>query len=482
MADRPNILLITTDQQRFDTIHAAGNPQIFTPHLNWLLNEGIHFARCYTDCPVCIPARATIMTGLHGYTTGLDANRGDVRPMERHPTLPGILTAAGYQTRAQGKMHFVPRRSNYGFEHMEILEDYYRGMARQPHLGIPMDHGVGQNEMEPVISTVPESASLTHWTVDRSIDFLETRDTSRPFFLWTSFAKPHPPYDPVKSYWDLYDNIEMPAPFAGDWSADVESIPGAFIQSTHCLNRVYRFSPAQLQAVRRAYYACITQIDYNLGLLFARMREMALLENTWIIFTADHGDLLGDHHLAAKSVYLEGSAHIPLLVRAPGAPWQDQPLRGQRSDALVCLADILPTVLGITGTSRPATCRAEGLDLLAVQRGEAGREAFCGSCGGVHVVIEGRHKYQFAELGAAELLFDLEADPQETRDLVRAGVCPEVLQRMRARMLEHLTRQGSKAVQDGRLVSTGEPPDLATMNSRLWPGFHSRVEPSDVLH
>ncbi|MFW5829340.1 MAG: sulfatase-like hydrolase/transferase, partial [Planctomycetota bacterium] len=126
----PNILLITTDQQRFDTIHALGNDGIFTPHLDWLVDQGISCTRAYADCPICIPSRATTMCGRHGFSTGLTANTARVQPLRDHPTLPGILTAAGYQTRAVGKMHFKPERSHYGFEHMLLSADYHREMTR----------------------------------------------------------------------------------------------------------------------------------------------------------------------------------------------------------------------------------------------------------------------------------------------------------------------------------------------------------------
>ena len=106
--DRPNVLLITTDQQRFDTINALGNPHIYTPHLNWLVDEGISYRRCYSDSPICMSARCTIMTGMHGYNNGLVGNSNAVTPMADYPTLPGLLTMNGYQTRAQGKMHFNP--------------------------------------------------------------------------------------------------------------------------------------------------------------------------------------------------------------------------------------------------------------------------------------------------------------------------------------------------------------------------------------
>lgn len=303
MGDRPNVLLITTDQQRFDTIHAAGNPHIRTPNLNWLADNGIRCSNAYTDCPVCVPARATIMTGKHGHSMGLVTNGG--------------------------KMHFNPRRCNHGFEHMEILEDYYRHMAAHPEKGVPMNHGLGQNVMEPGVSTVDETASLTHWTVDRSIDFLETRDDTRPFFLWTSFAKPHPPLDPCRNYWEMYRDRPVPAPVRGDWSAMLDDVPPGFLASSFHLNMCHRFSDDLIADIRRAYYACITQIDYNLGMLFARLRELDLLENTWIMFTSDHGEMLGDHRMGAKSVGMEGSAHIPMLVKPPGGHGSaDDRLRG----------------------------------------------------------------------------------------------------------------------------------------------------------
>jgi len=218
----PNILLITTDQQRFDTIAALGNHDIYTPHLDWLTDEGIAFTSAYTDCPICMPARVTLMTGRNAYALGIRNNGGMARAVAGVPTMPQLLTAAGYQTRAVGKMHFEPLRCNYGFENMELPLDYYRERQRSGDGRLPKEHGVGENEMTPVISTVHERESLTHWTVRRSIDFLETRDDTRPFFLWTSFTKPHPPFDPCANYWALYANREVAPPFTatgrGAWA------------------------------------------------------------------------------------------------------------------------------------------------------------------------------------------------------------------------------------------------------------------------
>ena len=472
---KPNILLITTDQQRFDTIHALGNEFIYTPHLNWLVDEGIAFRRCYSDSPICMPARATIMTGKHAYTHGLTGNRGGAMPMDPCSTLPGLLTRGGYQTRAQGKMHFDPIRANYGFEHMEIPLDYYRYMAEHPELGIPKGHGVSENEIEPVLSTVDETHSATHWTVKRSIDFLETRDETRPFFLWTSFAKPHPPFDPSPNYWALYQNKPLPAPVYGGWSREISDSLQGFYSSTYSLNNAYRMSEAQLLDVKRAYYACITQIDYSLGLLFARMREMGLLEDTWIIFTSDHGDLMGDHHMCAKSVFLEGSAHIPMLVRPPQGIEPAQ--RGKHCDALVTLADVMPTILSIAGIDAPAGM--DGADLRTLTTGDSKDRIFFGvSSDSYFAVIADGYKYNWTNIGGEELLFNLKDDPMEQNDLSQAE--PERARRMKKMLAEHVSACRPELTKDGALIVN--PAITGPNDVRKWPGFHSTAYPTDVLH
>jgi len=465
-ASRPNILLITTDQQRFDTLHAAGNASIRTPHLNWLADNGLRFSRCYSDAPVCIPARTTIMTGRHGFHNGLTTNAGDSLPIDPGRSLPGLLTAAGYQTRAEGKMHFLPNRCHYGFEHMEILDDYYRHMAAHPEWGAPSDHGLGQNEMEPAIATVDEGHSLTHWIAARSIDFLETRDPTRPFFLWSSFSKPHPPFDPCLSYWLMYQHASVPEPVYGDWSRRVEDIPPGLLTSTYTLNGADRFSAELLRDIRRAYYALITQVDYALGLMFARLRELGLLENTWILFTSDHGEMLGDHHLGAKSVFLDGSAHVPLPVCPPAG--SDLP-RGAVCDGLATLADVYATCLARAGAAVPEDTPHDGLDLLALAGGEAGRERFFGQCGDQLAVIEGDLKYIFCYPGGGELLFDLGRDPYEQHNCLNDPAYGEALARLQRALAAQQAQVSPASVAEGRLIPTPVQPSAALRGR--WPGY-----------
>ena len=131
----------------------------------------------------------------------------------------------------------------------------------------------------------------------------------------------------------------------GDWSADLATIRKGSLRITYWLNTTERFSPRQMKKIRRAYYALITQIDYALGLLFARVRELGLLENTWIIFTSDHGDMLGDHHMGAKFVFQEGASHVPLIIRPPMAAGKIHEMSGKRCQRLVEMADLFPTCL-----------------------------------------------------------------------------------------------------------------------------------------
>lgn len=472
---KPNILLITTDQQRFDTIAALGNHEIFTPHLDWLTDEGITYTRAYADSPICVPSRCTIMTGKHGFNTGITGNANMPKGVKGRPTLPGLLTDAGYQTRAQGKMHFEPMRCNYGFEHMELPMDYYREMHRRGG-PLPKEHGVGENEITPVISTVSDQDSLTHWTVSRSIDFLETRDESRPFFLWTSLTKPHPPFDPCANYWTLYANREVSAPVHGDWSQTVEDIPQGFLASTYCLNSAWRMTEAQLKDVKRAYYACITQIDYSLGLLFARMREMELLENTWIVFTSDHGEMLGDHHMGAKSVFLEPSAHVPLIIRPPAASWDNKPDGGKRIDTLAQLVDVMPTILALAGVAAPAD--TDGIDLLTLEGGD--RPFFGASGRDQYAVMRDGVKLCFSGAGGCELLFDLKTDPREQHNLIDESAYADTLAQLRGELCEQLAKHAPHLVKDGNIAPA--PAIKGPSRVSKWPGFHSTVHPSDVLH
>lgn len=474
---KDNILLITTDQQRFDTINALGNKSIFTPHLNYLAAMGTSFTNCYTSCPICVPSRTTIMTGYQGYESGVVSNATHETVMRRvtqeRTTLPAVLTDAGYQTCAMGKMHFEPARACYGFEQMTLPLDYMRAYDRNG-TARPKVHGVGECEMEPVISTVDVKDSMTTWIADQSIDFLETRDPTRPFFMWTSFTKPHPPFDPCRDFWDLYQNIPLPEPVYGDWSSSLETTPQGFLSGAYENTNMHLFGKEQIQASRRAYYACITQIDYALGRILGSLREQDLLQNTWIVFTSDHGEMLGDHYMSQKNLFFEGSAHVPFIIMPPIGR---EIAHNLKNDSLVELTDLYTTILNMAGAAVPAG--RTGRNLLEpiteekVFFGNSLNKNFC--------VMEDRIKLIYSAVGDHTLLFDLKKDPMEQHDLSKDPAMQEVKEHLWNLLLAHTEKYTKEALKDGAFLTSEAPKYPGDMPGR-WFGFHYHDYSVDTFH
>lgn len=471
-----NILLITTDQQRFDTIEALGNQSIYTPHLDYLYTQGTAYTRCYADCPICVPSRTTLMTGRRGFESGVITNATHAAVMgaatAARQTLPALLTDAGYQTKAMGKMHFDPVRAHYGFESMTLPLDYLRECEKHGTVR-PKVHGAMECELVPALSTVEVKDSVTTWTVDGSIDFIETRDPLRPFFLWTSFTKPHPPFDPCRDFWQLYEGIPMPPAVYGDWSKDVAAAPQGFLAGSYENTDVHLFSPQQLANTRRAYYAMITQVDYALGRLFACLRENRLDESTWVIFTSDHGEMLGDHHMSQKNMFFEGSAHVPCLIMPPKG--RGLPVN-RRVDTLVELADIYPTILSIAGVPIPE--KARGVDL----RAPFAERTFYGNSLNVNFcVMQDGFKLVYSACGDHTLLFDMTNDPMEQHDLAALPQYAAKRAALWQQLLAHTAATTPEALEDGHFRTTPAPAHPGDVAFR-WLGFHYHDYSLDVFH
>ena len=318
-------------------------------------------------------------------------------------------------------MHFRPSRCHYGFEQMELEADYYRHMAKQ---GINVGrHGLALNQIAPGRSSVPHAESATQWVVDRSIDFIETRDPTRPFFLWTSFEEPHPPFNPCQEFADLYRDIDLPDPVLGDWSQQVDDMSAALRTTTVALSDYSRLSTSQQTEARRSYYALISQVDAALGRLFARLHDMGLLANTWIIFTSDHGEMLGDHHLGSKLIHFEGSAHIPMVIRPPtGHPLHQQ--KGTTCDRLVSLADILPTCLDMAAVTSETPL--DGQSMLTIHAEHAANRLHIGNCSDTYFMVMQDHwKYHWFANGGDELLFNIAEDPYEQHNVLHHQAAQE---------------------------------------------------------
>ena len=465
-AQRPNILFICVDQWRADCLGFAGHPTVETPHLDRLAKESTHFTQAYAATPTCVPARAAILTGLsprhHGFV-GYDDH------VEWHydVTLPGLLADAGYHTQCVGKMHVNPARQLMGF-HNVVLHDGYLHRERsksddyglvddytpwlREQLGSPqadyIDTGVGCNGYVARPWMYDEMLHPTSWVVTESIDFLRRRDPTKPFFLMMSFHRPHPPLDPPQHYLDRYINKDLPDQVIGDWAPDELPVRG--------LDSPVPTDRDQIDMARRAYYAQITQIDHHLNRMFMALYESGVLENTAIVFVADHGEMLYDHNLIAKGQPFDASARVPFLVRLPTAKARQAALR--QVDQPVELRDILPTLCDLAGVDVPD--HVDGSSVVPLCRGEnqGWRQIIHGEHtldeGSNQWLTDGHEKYIWLTQMDQELLFDLDADPTELHDL--AAERPERVAHWRALLIRELAGREEGFVQDGQLIA-GRP-------------------------
>ena len=481
---RPNVLLLMTDQQRFDSLGCMGNEAVETPNLDWLASRGALFRCAYTACPSCVPARASLMTGMSQWHTGiLGMGRGQ-GPMGigfEH-TLPGELAAAGYHTQGIGKMHFHPQRALNGFHHTildesgrefdpEFISDYRAWfLANRTGPYDIVDHGIDWNSWMARPYHAPEFLHPTNWTVNESIAFLKRRDPARPFFLMTSFARPHSPYDAPQPYFDMYLNREIPEPDVGAWAA-CHDVPADAARPDAW--RGVR-SAEEIRRARAGYFAQIHHIDHQIGRLLMTLRRLGELDNTLILFSSDHGDMLGDHNLWRKTYAYEGSAHIPFIVSVPGSSPAE---RGQVLDAPVMLRDILPTVLDWCGAPVPES--VDGLSLRPLIEGEEvewrsyvhGEHCTCYSEEQeMQYVTDGRYKFiWFPRLGT-EQFFDLEEDPGECRNLADDPDSAPLVARWRGRLVSELQIRGLDLTDGERLLcQRGKPPIVS-------PHYRERLE------
>lgn len=487
---KPNIIMITTDQQRFDTVGAKAPSFLRTPHYDWLSREGIEFTSAYSDCPLCVPSRVSIMAGKQTFTHGMNLNGETSSVMGRDETLPTILNNSGYQTAAIGKMHFGPQRSRHGFQEMIIPEDYYREMEKSGSDVKPMRHGLGQNEIYPTMATVPESRTLTSWISEKSVEYIrERRDPNLPFFLWTSFSKPHPPFDPPEPYYSMYRDSNIPEPINSNWSRS-EKRPQSF--KRYSLMQSYdQISSEIVREARAAYYGLVTQVDYNMGRIFAALQDLDILENTIIIFTSDHGENLGDHGTFGKGFFNESSAHVPFVLRLPKSI--KNRCEGENITSPISHCDILPTLVNIAEGDVPDS--VDGQDLIAVARGELEPrqylEGMMGNStewlespyqGDYLSITDGEWKYIWYPEGGDEQLFNLNYDPNELNNLAYEEDYIKKAKELYNILLKRHKNRDSKFVNDDSLIEYPIQKNIDDYRNHSWPGFHTEYYKVDVRH
>jgi len=425
---RPNILHLFTDQHRVDGVQALGGHSFLqTPHLDRLCREGTVFTSAYTPVAECVPARACMITGQYADKTGCGSNR-DAMPPETTPTLMSALRDGGYRTHGVGKCHFTPESGAMrGFETRDTMEEIVADVAGDDYLqylkGRGFDHVIephgvrGEMYYVPQPSQLPEELNPTQWVGDRCLDFLrEAGGSGRPWYLYAGFVHPHPPFAPPSPWHKLYRAPEMPLPHLPENLGELLCFINRFQNRYKYRDRGLDLN--LVRCIRAYYYACISFIDYQAGRILGWLEENGELENTLILFSADHGELLGDFGSFGKRSFHDVSQRVPLVVRQPGRfP------AGESCAAPASLVDLLPTFLSAAGCERPAG--AEGRDLAALAAGEErGEPVYFHYARGGDAILGGVNegwKYAWSVPDARGYLFTRDGSPEGVNRIGERG-------------------------------------------------------------
>lgn len=450
---RPNILLITADQMRYDCYGAAAHPVVRTPHLDALVARGVRFTNAYTPFPLCVPARLSILSGQYPHAHGVMGNRGMIPPSQ--PTLASLLCEAGYRTGAIGKMHFWPPYNPFGFEHMQLAEqegpawkidDYHSVYLAERGLVDEWDRWDQQRPYRNQApkeywdtfgaraSTLPEEHYHTTWIANRTVDFINAPD-DRPFLAWTSFIKPHHPFDPPRPWDAMYDIAGIP-PREDQGLALSKPLMtnGGRRDPRQVFFNLAELSQEAYQRVAAYYYATISHIDHHVGRIMDALAASGKLQNTIVLFTSDHGDYMGQYGLILKQPNLpyDALAKVPFIMAGPGCQ------AGVTVDSLVSLVDILPTATALAGARTPTHVQGRSLEPLLCAPASSSaswRDAVFSETMNVKAVRTREYKYLYNHRSGIDELYRIEDDPSEVENLSLNSAYDGVRAGMRERLL-----------------------------------------------
>jgi choline-sulfatase len=470
MPDRPNIVYICSDQHSYRFTGYAGHPLVRTPNLDRLAARGTVFRNAYCGSPVCVPGRASLMTGMYASDCGSFCN--STVWDGSHPTWGTMMGEAGYSCHATGKFD-LNWDFDLGFHLMEVTNGHCRNpditsLFRRPPLG----HRAGSREG--LDGGTREKPHRDSGVAAIAVDFLRSRskDLPRPWLLYVGFTQPHSPYRCLPKHWDLYPRDRVDLPDVTD--EELESLPLTY--------QLRRSSPAtslpvpeeRIRRARAAYYGMVTELDEYVGSVVRALEETGQLDDTLVLYTSDHGDSLGEHGMWAKSILYEDAAHVPLVVAGPGVP------RGADIETAVAHVDLVPTMLEIAGGDRPSRLRGHSLlPLLAGGKGDHPGFAFVenhsgGNTTGSYAIREGDWKllhFTWAE----ELLFNVAEDPLEKRNRIYSPEGRAIADRLRGHLTgevdpEAVTRRAFDAQRqflDAYAASRTEDELTAAFESRM---------------
>jgi choline-sulfatase len=442
--DRPNILMIQADQLAPHALPAYGHPIVQAPHIDALAEDGVVFESAYCNNPLCAPSRFSMMSGQHTSRIGAFDNAaefpGDI------PTFAHYLRAGGYRTALSGKMHFVGADQLHGFEE-RLTTDIY-----------PADHGWTPDwrdpdrrfdwwyhNMDSVTNAAPcertnqiDFDDETGFQAVRHLYDMARDEDDRPFLFVVSFTDPHDPYACPGEHWDRYDHDAIDLPEVG-YIPDDRCDPHSMRLRKAYGNHMRAVANAQIRNARHAYYGQISYIDDKIGRLLKALDDTGMRDNTLIVFTADHGDMLGERGLWYKMSLFERSVRVPLIISGPS-------ITAGRAAAPVSLVDLLPTFLELSGNERladPADAM-DGESLVPFLRGKSGSairpviSEFLGegAIAPCFMIRQGQYKYIYSQPDPPQL-FDLENDPGELENLSGRPELKNIESALHQKMLDH---------------------------------------------
>jgi choline-sulfatase len=469
-----------TDQQRWDALGVNGG-WVKSPNIDQLAATGVNFSNCYTNSPVCAPARVALASGLYPHNHGLWHNRAYDLPSNMFTWMKAVRNA-GYRTSLFGKAHLRKRHhkdirklehfmNSYGFDDVDeivgpracaitlshmtarwkergcwdaYIDDYKQRFIEKPHMARP--------------SPLPLDLYADVYIADRAVDYLESYNREKPWCMMLSFGGPHEPWDAPEPYSTLHAPEDMP--LAREWDCSVEELKESSLRDKFTM--AGPLEKSDIAALRANYAGNINLIDAQVGRVLDLLERRGEHDNTWIFFTSDHGELNGDYGMLYKNNFFDGAARVPLIIQPPKSA-QIKKIDAA-SSAMVEMFDIGATMVDIVGAKLPKNYFAKSLLPLVSGEVQSHRDFCLVEFKGELMYVDQQWKMAINKKGEPYLLINRESDPEESRNLVDKGYQFQKLEFSRKLMQRLLLTQNTQplSAMDATLVSQIEPEPLET--------------------
>jgi len=424
MVSKYNILMIMVDQLAVSSLPIYGHPFVKTPNLTKLASKGVVFDSAYCNFPICSPSRASMLSGRLPHSISAFDNASEFSASI--PTLAHYLNNVGYKTILCGKMHFIGPDQLHGYQQRLTTDIYPADFSWTPDWSKGPSFRPTGVSMRPVLEAGPCIRSLqidyddeVAYKGSQCLYDLARFKNDSPFFLTVSFTHPHPPFVSSQRHWDLYENQVMDAPLVSPIPFDELDQHSQWLYIAHAQD-LYSVSEEQVLRARRAYYGMVSYVDEKIGAILDTLAETNLDKNTMVVFCGDHGEMLGERGMWFKQTFYEQSVRVPMVISMPGK------FSPNRISAHVSLVDLLPTLMDFACDGNPPAPVGplDGKSLVSLMHNEkSDAENFIiseysseGVCAASRMIRKGSWKYIYT-YGLPPMLFDLESDPAELKNL-----------------------------------------------------------------